>query len=243
LQSFANVDVALGEELPDRISLPTRKPSDLQTLESYYAHLVDFTVLLLESPGALAELGTFSMIQNVRPRLFAIVSSEYYRSGSYISRGPLSLLAAHNLNNVIYYRPGEHHELLRRLNYPVSLYKYCSYFGGFRYAYNAKTLHRFPRRRAPDHWEVVGPLYRDFHQSLVLASTCVLARPTFTDLIRHLHLAPADLTAALRELFRANRISKGANGKYVPRRGYQDPALSAFSSTRLSRRRAEMVAA
>ncbi|MGE0667677.1 MAG: hypothetical protein AB7O49_14060 [Sphingomonadales bacterium] len=77
LTGYKNVRVTYGEEIdPDELRVSTRM--DLQTLESSFAHNVDFTVLMLDSPGAMAELGTFSMIDNVRPRLYILVSSMFF---------------------------------------------------------------------------------------------------------------------------------------------------------------------
>src|SRR5580700_188772 len=45
-----------GEEITSK-SISVRR-ADLQTLESKLAQSVDFTILLLESPGSIAELGT-----------------------------------------------------------------------------------------------------------------------------------------------------------------------------------------
>ena len=87
LHQYPNVSAVLGEELD-----PTKhrlKPGDLQTVEATYAHSVDFTILLLESFGSIAELGSFSMMPDLRPRLFVMVPGRFFSSESYIARGPL----------------------------------------------------------------------------------------------------------------------------------------------------------
>lgn len=72
LTEIDNVSVHYGEEI-EKISSFRRAKKDLQTLEAEFAHTVDFTLLMLESPGSMAELGTFSMIPNICSRLVVLV--------------------------------------------------------------------------------------------------------------------------------------------------------------------------
>src|SRR5690606_14127923 len=83
----------------------------------------DFTILILESPGAIAELGTFSMVESLNSRIFAVVPLEFHKGESYISRGPLSILSAHSSINVSYYSEERFDVLHHNLNWAIMLYK------------------------------------------------------------------------------------------------------------------------
>ena len=70
LSRLPRVEVHFGEDIEKQAKFK-KKRRDLQTLELEFAHAVDFTLLLLESPGSIAELGTFSMVENIRGRFAA----------------------------------------------------------------------------------------------------------------------------------------------------------------------------
>lgn len=62
---------------------------DLLTFEEHLAGLSAVIVLVVESPGAIAELGAFSMSDAFLERLLVLVAEIHYESESFIRLGPL----------------------------------------------------------------------------------------------------------------------------------------------------------
>jgi len=69
-----------------------RQFDDLLELEKYVATLSEVVVLIVEAPGAIAELGAFSQIPEIAERLFVVVRSGLHPRRSFISLGPLRSL-------------------------------------------------------------------------------------------------------------------------------------------------------
>lgn len=65
---------------------------DLISFEQHIAELSSVIVLILESPGSLAELGLFSVIEAFQKKLLVIVDSSHYQSDSFIRLGPIDFL-------------------------------------------------------------------------------------------------------------------------------------------------------
>ena len=143
LQEIPSVKALYGEEIESQ-SRYKKQLTDLQTLEVRFAHNVDFTLLILESPGSIAELGTFTQITGIRERLIVLLSGKFYRAESYISRGPLSLLTRLNPNSVIYFDAENKNEMLDRVRYPLTFFKYAQYLNRFEYLKN--TMLRYQRK-------------------------------------------------------------------------------------------------
>ncbi len=61
--------------------------SDLSEFENDIAHLSSIVVLILESAGAIAELGYFYAHENIRGKLIIIVHDSYYDDDSFIKHG------------------------------------------------------------------------------------------------------------------------------------------------------------
>ena len=62
---------------------------DLLELENYLAHLADVTVLFVESPGSIAELGAFAASDALRPKLLVVLNTFYNSDQSFIADGPI----------------------------------------------------------------------------------------------------------------------------------------------------------
>ncbi|MGA3282485.1 MAG: retron St85 family effector protein [Smithella sp.] len=62
--------------------------TDLITFEEDIAELAALTVIFSESPGAIAELGTFAVLKQVQERLLVIINEEDAEQESFIWRGP-----------------------------------------------------------------------------------------------------------------------------------------------------------
>lgn len=66
--------------------------SDLVSFESHLAELSSVIVLILESPGAIAELGLFASMEDLRSKLLVFIDKEHYRDASFIRLGPIDFL-------------------------------------------------------------------------------------------------------------------------------------------------------
>jgi hypothetical protein len=66
---------------------------DLLSFEKDLASLSALTVIFSESPGAIAELGSFSVLENIQERLLIVIHSDHsFDQDSFIWRGPISFL-------------------------------------------------------------------------------------------------------------------------------------------------------
>lgn len=65
---------------------------DLLSLENILAESVDAVLLIVESIGASAELGSFASNDRLRRKLIVIVDKKYRKSKSFISYGPIRLM-------------------------------------------------------------------------------------------------------------------------------------------------------
>ena len=69
-----------------------RYTPDLLTLESHVSGLVSAVSLIVESPGSIAELGSFCLLAGVPERLMVVVRDEWMQEPSFISLGPIARL-------------------------------------------------------------------------------------------------------------------------------------------------------
>lgn len=240
LTSYPNVNVSYGEDLESK-KRHIRKGADLQTLEAEFAHSVDFTVLMLETPGSIAELGTFSMIPNISSRLFVVLSSQFYGAESYIARGPLSLIASTHMNNIIYYDRGSEKNIWESIMLPVCMYKYARALDGG-YWHQALYAHRTKNYKYDQYETYISPIREKFYEALTLLAINVIGNPTYSDIISRLGLSPKTLNTALRSLFDSHKINKGSGGTYYSVQGYSDSALQLFNSTEISKLRSQLLA-
>jgi hypothetical protein len=58
-------------------------------MEEALADLADSLVIVVESPGAFAELGAFSLVDRLRRKLLLILDNEYEEDQSFINTGPV----------------------------------------------------------------------------------------------------------------------------------------------------------
>ncbi|MDP2730683.1 MAG: retron St85 family effector protein [Dehalococcoidales bacterium] len=84
-------DVLYPEELFDE--LMGRQPDrDLLSLENMLAGSAHAIIIIVESPGAIAELGAFANSEQLRPKLIAIVDKRYRGRRTFIMLGPVAQL-------------------------------------------------------------------------------------------------------------------------------------------------------
>lgn len=76
---------------------------DLLELENYVADLADTTVLFVESPGSIAELGAFAASDALRPKTLAVLNTHYGPAPSFITDGPVRKIKNENAKLVHYY--------------------------------------------------------------------------------------------------------------------------------------------
>lgn len=70
---------------------------DLLTFESDLAETSSLVIIALESPGSIAELGSFSMNGGLRKKIIIIISEYHHKQSSFITLGPLRLLPEENI--------------------------------------------------------------------------------------------------------------------------------------------------
>lgn len=76
---------------------------DLLELENYLANLAAVTVLFVESPGSIAELGAFAASDELRPKTLAVLNTAYGSDKSFIADGPVRRIKGRNEKHVQYY--------------------------------------------------------------------------------------------------------------------------------------------
>ena len=96
--------VRLAEEVNEWFHQQDNAFPDLLELENYLAHLADITVLFVESPGSIAELGAFANSDDIRPKTLAVLNNWHESEGSFISDGPIRKLSNENEDHVHYYK-------------------------------------------------------------------------------------------------------------------------------------------
>jgi hypothetical protein len=94
-------DLVYPEDLFDEL-LYGENHQDLITLENILAESVDAIILVIESFGAVAELGSFASNSKLRKKLICIVDGEHKTSKSFINYGPLRLLKDKKEGEIIY---------------------------------------------------------------------------------------------------------------------------------------------
>lgn len=239
VESFSNCEVIFGEDVSSKkISV---KRADLQTLETQLAQSVDFTVLLLQSPGAIAELGTFSMIPSIRSRLFVLVPTEFYGAESYISRGPLSLIAQEFKRNVIYFDNDVDERIYSNLSFLITMYKYAYAQGRYQYDYHAHAAWREDNYNQLDYETYFQPIRDNFFEVVLLMAIVILDGPTFSELVSATQMHPDEVSSGLARLFSDSRIAKIRN-RYRSANSYSDVSLAQVNTMQLSRARASLIA-
>lgn len=66
--------------------------SDLVTFEQHLASLSSVILLVVESPGSIAELGAFSVAEPIGKRLITVLAEQHFDSDSFIRLGPINRL-------------------------------------------------------------------------------------------------------------------------------------------------------
>lgn len=101
---FFKYDIIYPEDIFDEL-LYSSKTKDVLSLESLLADSVDSIVLIPESPGSFAELGTFSNDIKLRKKMICIVDKKYRKKRSYINQGPLKLIKKEHNFSLLFIDP------------------------------------------------------------------------------------------------------------------------------------------
>ncbi|URQ74640.1 MAG: retron St85 family effector protein [Candidatus Ochrobactrum gambitense] len=237
LKNIENVEVVYGEEIEKQFRYK-KQATDLQTLEARYAHDVDFTLLILESPGSIAELGTFSHMPGLYGRLVVLVPKRFFRSESYIARGPLSLITRNDPNSVIYFDEKNKADMISRVVYPLTFFKFSHCLGGSDYLTKTRLSYG---ARPSIYGEYMASMREKYNMAIALISVMVGYNPSYSDLLLLSGLAPKQLNSSLHALFQNEKIEKTGVGRYHSMVDYKDKLLTFFSSTEISKRRAKMI--
>ncbi len=177
----------------------------------------------------------------IRGRLVVLVADRFFRAESYIARGPLSLLSAKNIGNVIYFSSGNLDDLKRRVLYLLTFYKFVRQRHGLAYV-DATRISKTKSPTATTGYErFMAPYRREYNRSTILACILLLEKPTYSELLLNTGLDPKHLNTGLTSLFTVGEIVKAA-GRYTSLRGYRSAVLSPFSTTELSRQRSLLIA-
>lgn len=90
--------------MPDEVVFsPPKGPYDeLLEFEADLAQLSELVILFTESPGSLAELGAFSMVPEIAPRLLVIIDNKSYTEDSFIRLGPVYSLRKRHGNPSVF---------------------------------------------------------------------------------------------------------------------------------------------
>ncbi|MCL5037341.1 MAG: retron St85 family effector protein [Chloroflexi bacterium] len=78
---------------------------DLLSLENLLADSVHAVLIVLESPGAIAELGAFANHKKLNNRLIVVVDEKHKKDKSFIMLGPVRHLKNETNSKIIFYNP------------------------------------------------------------------------------------------------------------------------------------------
>lgn len=111
--------IVFPEDLFDELLYSTQY-GNLLTLENLLADSVDVICIVLESPGAIAELGAFANDERLRSKIICLVEDKFRRDRSFIAKGPLTLLKEEHRDRVIYYEPNNLDKVASRIRSVLS---------------------------------------------------------------------------------------------------------------------------
>jgi hypothetical protein len=100
--NYKMLEIYYPEEIFDEL-IQGKKKFDLLDLENMLADSVNAVVIILESPGSIAELGAFSNNKRFAKKLLVIVDKKYKRQKSFIILGPIKYLNDTKNGKIIYW--------------------------------------------------------------------------------------------------------------------------------------------
>lgn len=94
LEEHTKYQLAYPEDLFEDL-LEGQAANSLLSLEAHLADAVDLIILIPESPGSFAELGAFSMIQELSQKMLVLRQGRYKSDKSFINHGPIRLVKSY----------------------------------------------------------------------------------------------------------------------------------------------------
>jgi hypothetical protein len=94
--------VLLAEEA-NKWSKAAKHYDDLFVLEDDLAHLSAVIMLFVESPGSIAELGSFCHVESFRKKIIAVIEHRHEGQESFIQDGPVASLKRNDPRSVLFY--------------------------------------------------------------------------------------------------------------------------------------------
>lgn len=118
-------DLVFPEEIFDEL-LNSAKTKDLLSLENLLADSVDAIVLIPESPGSFAELGSFANDSKLRKKIICIIDKKFKKDKSFINKGPVKLIKNSNKFAIIFVDPDNIEKAMPKLGSALRKIKYTS---------------------------------------------------------------------------------------------------------------------
>lgn len=97
---FRNYAIVIPDEI--RFNPPTGPYDELLEFESDFAQLCELVILFSESEGSFTELGAFSMVSDIAPKLLVLIDDKNYSDSSFIKLGPVFTLRKHYGNKSVF---------------------------------------------------------------------------------------------------------------------------------------------
>ncbi len=91
--------ISLAEDVFDQFDHTTY--SDLLSFEKDLANLCSITIVIPESAGSIAELGAFSVLENVSDKIVVVLEESHYDQKSFIRRGPVKFVLSADHHRVL----------------------------------------------------------------------------------------------------------------------------------------------
>lgn len=87
-KSLKGKEIINAEEITKNYDF-NKSYEDILAFETDLAQIVDLIIIFCESEGSLAELGAFSVINEILKRLFVIIREKHWSEASFVKLGPL----------------------------------------------------------------------------------------------------------------------------------------------------------
>ena len=89
LEQRPSTFVFLAEDVWREVAALATDEKNLLEIEAFLAKLADAVIIIVESPGTIAELGAFAISDPLRAKLIPILSEEFQSERSFINDGPV----------------------------------------------------------------------------------------------------------------------------------------------------------
>jgi hypothetical protein len=94
-------EIYQAEEITAQVVF-TEHYQDLLQFETDFAQIAELILLFCESEGSLAELGAFSMVDEISARLLVVIRDKHWDTDSFVKRGPLKAIENRHGETAVY---------------------------------------------------------------------------------------------------------------------------------------------